>query len=62
MASRGLVRSTRRPAARIGAFTVLKKSGEQRLVLDCRQCNLRFAPPPHTELGGLSSLSDLEIP
>eukprot|EP00959_Pyramimonas_sp_CCMP1952_P090411 1892652-Pyramimonas_sp.AAC.1 len=34
----------------------------QRLVLDCRQCNFRFAPPPHTELGGLSSLSDLEIP
>eukprot|EP00959_Pyramimonas_sp_CCMP1952_P445522 9327889-Pyramimonas_sp.AAC.1 len=62
MAPRGLARLTRPPAARIGAFTVLKKSEKQRPALDCRPCNLRFAPPLRTELGGLSSLSDLEIP
>ena len=33
----------------------------QRLVLDCRQTNMMFRPSPHTQLGSLSSLCDLEL-
>ena len=34
----------------------------QRLVLDCRQTNLIFKPPPPTRLGSLSSLAEAELP
>ena len=55
---------------RVGAFCVSKKpkviNGEtfhrQRLVLDCRQTNLIFKPPPPTRLGSLSSLAEAELP
>ena len=59
-ASWGLARFIGRPAARIGASQFQK--GAQRLVLDCRQSNLRFASPPHAELGGLSAQGDLVLP
>ena len=55
---------------RVGVFCVSKKpkviNGEtihrQRLVLDCRQTNLIFKPPPPTRLGSLSSLAEAELP
>ena len=34
----------------------------QRLVLDCRQTNQLFRPSPHTELGSLACLTELDIP
>ena len=55
---------------RVGAFTVSKKpkniggvtQQRQRLVLDCRQTNLLFKPSPHTELGSLASLAEVDLP
>ena len=55
---------------RVGAFCVPKKpkviNGEvvhrQRLVLDCRQTNLIFKPPPQTRLGPISPLAEAELP
>ena len=54
---------------RVGAFCVAKKPkvvdavkiNRQRLVLDCRQTNLLFKPPPQTHLGSLASLAESEI-
>lgn len=67
---RGILSFTRRCRGRVGAFTVSKKPKvldgmvvkTQRLVLDCRQTKLLFRPSPHTDLGSLSSLADMEIP
>ena len=55
---------------RVGAFCVAKKPKvvdgktihRQRLVLDCRQTNLIFKPPPQTRLGSLSALAEAELP
>ena len=49
------------PRGRIGAFAVTKKSGKQRLVLDCRRANLLFRPPPYTELGGCAALGEMRL-
>ena len=54
---------------RVGAFSVSKKpkiingvlTPRQRLVLDCRQTNLLFKPPPTTSLGSLSALGEVEL-
>ena len=54
---------------RVGAFTVSKKPkivdgkkiSRQRLVLDCRQINLLFKPPPLTELGSLAALKNIHL-
>ena len=48
-----------RARGRIGAFSVTKKNEKQRLVLDCRQVNFLFRPPPYTELGGCIALSEM---
>ena len=54
---------------RVGAFCVTKKPKmtdgvlvqRQRLILDCRQVNLQFKPPPHCELGALSALTEIVL-
>lgn len=56
-------------SGRVGAFSVAKKPKvvdgvpiqRQRLVLDCRQTNLLFKPPPQTRLGSLASLAESEL-
>ena len=66
---RGILGFTQDCRERVGAFTVSKKPKElngvvkprQRLVLDCRQTNMMFRPSPHTQLGSLASLCDLEL-
>ena len=55
---------------RVGAFTVTKKPkfvdgnriDRQRLILDCRAVNYLFKDPPHTRLGSLAALTELELP
>eukprot|EP00969_Alexandrium_andersonii_P230470 10177844-Alexandrium_andersonii.AAC.1 len=49
-----LVRATKRPLGRCTPFFVPKKSGAQRLVLDCRQVNEAFREPPGMEMGTLT--------
>eukprot|EP00435_Cladocopium_sp_Y103_P067567 s569_g30.t1 len=65
----GVLGFTSRCRGRVGAFTVSKKPKNidgrlverQRLVLDCRQTNLQFKPPPLTELGSLAALGRLGL-
>ena len=65
----GILSFTSTCRGRVGAFCVSKKPKEvdgklisrQRLVLDCRQTNLCFRPPPHTELGSLPSLGHVRL-
>ena len=65
----GVLGHTSSCRGRVGAFTVAKRPKlvdnrvveRQRLVLDCRQVNLQFRPPPLTELGSLASLTELEL-
>lgn len=65
----GILSFTNNVRCRVGAFSVSKKPKEvdgvrvqrQRLILDCRATNMMFKAPPHTELGSLSSLSELEL-
>ena len=69
LASAGILGHTSTCRGRVGAFAVSKKAkwvdgqkvDRQRLVLDCRQTNALFRPSPHTELGSLQALADLEI-
>lgn len=66
----GILSFVNRCRGRVGAFTVSKKpkniggvtQQRQRLVLDCRQTNLLFKPSPHTELGSLASLAEVDLP
>lgn len=54
---------------RVGAFAVSKKpkltNGQlverQRLILDCRSVNMMFKEPPHTRLGSLAAMTELEL-
>eukprot|EP00438_Fugacium_kawagutii_P033140 Skav227543 [mRNA] locus=scaffold2241:169914:174596:- [translate_table: standard] len=65
----GVLGYTSQCRSRVGAFAVSKKAKwvegvkqeRQRLVLDCRLTNALFRPSPHTELGSLQAMSELEI-
>ena len=46
----------------VGLFTVWKKNGTQRLVVDCRGSNFHFDEPEHVALASGASLSSIEIP
>ena len=67
---RGILSFTQRPKSAEVALSVSKKPkivdgclvNRQRLVLDCRQTNQLFRLSPHTELGSLACLTELEIP
>ena len=69
LCDRGILGITDNCRGRVGAFSVAKKpkiidgkvTPRQRLVLDCRQTNMMFRASPHTQLGSLSALCDLEI-
>ncbi|CAK0806316.1 unnamed protein product, partial [Prorocentrum cordatum] len=45
----------------VGLFTVWKKDGRQRLVIDCRGSNFRFAEPDKTSLASGGSFSSIEL-
>ena len=45
-----------------GLFTVLKKSGKLRLVVDARKSNCWFAPPAPIALCTGASFADLDVP
>ena len=54
----GMIRLSRVPGiAQVGLFTVRKKDGRQRLVVDARPADLYFGPPPATSLPSGSSFS-----
>ena len=46
---------------RVGIFTVWKKSGKQRLVVDARFSNLWFESPEHVELATGAAFSQIEV-
>ena len=51
----------RRRKARVGIFTVRKKDGAQRLILDARQANACHRAPPTTRLSTPASLAALDL-
>ncbi|CAE7396843.1 unnamed protein product, partial [Symbiodinium pilosum] len=51
----------RRRKARVGIFTVRKKDGAQRLILDARQANACHRAPPTTRLSTPPSLTALDL-
>ena len=59
---KGMLQFTSHPRDLISPFFVAKKSGKQRLVLDCRAVNQRFRPPPRVALAAGFSWSRLHIP
>eukprot|EP00974_Lingulodinium_polyedra_P020134 1945976-Lingulodinium_polyedra.AAC.1 len=46
-------------AGRVTAFCVRKKSGAQRLVIDCRPINARFLECPHVPMGSGSTWAEV---
>ena len=60
--ARGLVEFRHQGRERVGVFTVWKKSGKQRLVIDARLANLHFEAPPSVSLATGASFGLLEVP
>ena len=57
----GLIEYRRGCRERVGAFTVWKKSGKQRLVIDSRLANLWFEKPEKVKLATGSSFAKIEV-
>ena len=57
----GLTALTLRPACLIGVLFVKKKENRLRLIVDCREANALFAPPPPVELLSGDGLSRIEV-
>ncbi|CAE7345253.1 Usp7, partial [Symbiodinium microadriaticum] len=57
----GLVEYRRECTERVGAITVWKKSGRQRLVIDCRAANLHFEQPERVHLATVSAFARLAV-
>ena len=57
----GLLGFCFRRKARAGLFTVKKKNGLQRLIVDGRQANAQHRPPPTTRLSTPSGLTSLDL-
>ena len=58
----GMVEFTNRPSGLVTPFCVAKKPGKLRLILDCRDTNRRFRPPPTLAAGTGASWARLSIP
>ncbi len=57
----GLIEFRKTCVERVGAFTVWKKSGKQRLVIDSRLANLHFSKPDKVQLATGASFARLEV-
>ncbi|CAK0803320.1 unnamed protein product, partial [Prorocentrum cordatum] len=57
----GMLEWRRRGSPRVGLFTVWKKNGKQRLIVDARLSNLCFASPDPVDLATGGSLAPLEV-
>ena len=61
LVQRGLARVTTRRRGRVGVFTVTKKSGRLRLILDCRRANYMCKAPPNVTLGSVAALGEMTV-
>ena len=57
--SRGIIRYGCDARGKVGCFTVRKKNGDQRLVIDCRRTNAHFGPPKHVNLATGASFGEI---
>ena len=57
----GLVRWSRRCRCEVGVFTVSRKDGRLRLILDCRSANRYFLSPPGVSLLTAEGLGRIEV-
>ncbi|CAK0883778.1 unnamed protein product, partial [Prorocentrum cordatum] len=62
LADAGMVTYTDTPRERCGLFFVRKKSGKQRMVVDCRRANCWFQRSASVALATGSSLGELSVP
>lgn len=60
--NKGMIDFTDSPADLVTPFFVRKKNNKLRFILDCRQVNRRFRPPPPLALAAGSSWSQLVLP
>eukprot|EP00971_Amphidinium_carterae_P052220 1027986-Amphidinium_carterae.2 len=58
----GLVGFRRKIRCQVGMFTVHKKNGTQRLIVDARQANRVCRRPPHGDLGTVTALTQVWTP
>eukprot|EP00959_Pyramimonas_sp_CCMP1952_P284425 5945711-Pyramimonas_sp.AAC.1 len=58
----GMVTFSAAPRERCGLFFVRKKSGKQRMVIDCRRANCWFKRPSTVALATGSALGELAVP
>ena len=61
LAVRGLIEFVPLSDATSGFFSVAKREGKQRLIIDTRIANTYFRDPPHTDLPGCASFSRIEL-
>ena len=57
----GLLRFGRRSQVIVTPFFVWKKSGQLRVIFDCRPSNVRFKAPPNVRLGTASEWGSLHL-
>ncbi|CAK0906231.1 unnamed protein product, partial [Prorocentrum cordatum] len=62
LADAGMVTYTDTPRERCGLFFARKKTGKQRMVVDCRRANCWFQRPASVALATGSSLGELSVP
>ena len=58
---RNLVRFSRSPQSRLGVFFVRKKSGNLRLIVDCRKINSVFKKPPKGHVVSSAVFGELQL-
>ena len=61
LSARGLIELGPLASPTCGFFTVAKKDGRQRFIIDTRIANLTFIDPPHTDLPTAAAFSRIEV-
>ena len=61
LASRGLIEFRRTCVEQVGLFSVWKKSGKVRLIVDCRLSNAHFGEPEEVHLASGASMGSIEV-
>ena len=59
--NKGMITFRRQIHSRVGLFFVWKKNQMIRLIVDARSTNAKCRLPPHTALGSLSAVSELDL-
>lgn len=61
MYARGMIKFSRSCRTRVRVFSVNKKLGKQRLIIDCRRLNAKLRRPPKTSLASTATVSEIQV-